>query len=125
MAKERFNWWPFVLNMIHDYPDRKLECCDLHQQEQKEFDAVRKAIEHTRMMKDGAIRMKIIDLTLWKRYTTIAGAAMRLGISERTAQRYRWQFVILVGHKYGFLTEEEYNQQVQKELGNKKRNPMD
>ena len=25
MSKPRYNWWPFVLNMIRDYPERAKE----------------------------------------------------------------------------------------------------
>ena len=128
MSKPRFNWWPFALNMIRDYPARKMErekvsIHPLPPQEQREYDAVRKALEYTRTLTEGKTRIRIIDLTLWKRTYTIDGAAALLHLSERTAQRYRWQFVVLVGHAYGFMTDEEYRAAVDKESGNEKRNP--
>lgn len=128
MSKPRFNWWPFALNMIRDYPARKKEMDNhsiplLQSQELREYDAVRKAIIYTRTMTDGKTRLRIVDLTLWKKTYTIDGAAALLHLSERTAQRYRWQFVVLVGHAYGFMTEEEYRAVVDKESGNGNRNP--
>ena len=32
MSTPRYNWWPFVLNMIKDYPKRKMDYDDLHDQ---------------------------------------------------------------------------------------------
>lgn len=145
MSKPRYNWWPFALNMIKDYPVRKREYNDLHEQkvtanlsgmpggggasrtvediaarklphqEQLEFDAVRKAVEYTKAMPDGRLRIRVIGLTLWRQSHTIPGAALELHISDRMARRYRWQFVMLVGYTYGFLTEEEYVQEVKKD----------
>lgn len=145
--KPRFNWWPFALNMIKDYPARKQEYDLLHEQkitpalsgmpgggsasrtvenialkqlpwqEQKEYDAVRRAEELTLAEADGKIRMKVVELTLYKKRCNTAGAAIRLNISERTAQRHRWRFVILVGYTYGFLTKEEYEKLVKRDQG--------
>jgi len=145
MSKPRYNWWPFALNMIRDYPVRKAEYNDLHdqkitadltgmpgggsayrtveniavrllpQQEQREFDAVHKAIEYTRILPDGSLRMKVIRLSLMGKVYSIPGAALVANISERTARRYRWQFVMLVGHTYGFLTKEEYDAALKKD----------
>lgn len=144
MSKPRYNWWPFALNMIRDYPARKAEYNDLHdqkitadlsgmpgggsasrtveniavrllpQQEQREFDAVRKAVEHTKVLPDGSLRIKVIRLSLMGNAYSIPGAALMANISERTARRYRWQFVMLVGHTYGFLTKEEYDAELKK-----------
>ena len=142
MSKPRFNWWPFALNMTQNYPIRREDYRALHEQstavdmsgmprggsssrtveniavrqlppqEQREYDAVRKAIEYTRTLPDADIRIRIISMTLWKNTHSIPGAAMVTNISERTAQRYRWQFTLLVGHKYGFLTKEEYQEMI-------------
>ena len=40
---------------------------------------------------------------------------MQINISERTAKRYRWQFILLVGRMYGYLTEEQYRDAVKKD----------
>ena len=145
MSKPRYNWWSFALNMIRDYPVRRRDYLQLHDQkitadlsgmpkagnasrtvegiatrqlpdqEQREYDAVRAAVEYTRTLPEGTVRLRLIDMTLWKNTKNIAGAALQLHISERTAQRYRWQFVALVGQRYGFMTWEDYTQLVKRQ----------
>lgn len=137
MSKPRYNWWGFALAMIRDYPHRQKELRDLREQkvtanlngmpgsnaasrttegialkqlqpqEQREFDAVDRAIMRVKGMTEPKLRMEVIKITLWKGYG-IRTAAMWLNISDRTARRYRWQFILLVGYMYGFLSEEEY-----------------
>lgn len=149
MSKSRYNWWPFALNMIKDYPAREKEIKNLHEQkitanisgmpggggtsrvienivsrqlprqDQREYDAVQKAIQYTRMLPDSQLRIKTVNLTLWRQSHTVPGAALLLNISERTARRYRWQFVMFVGYAYGFLTKEEYEQEIEKDTGKK------
>lgn len=150
MSKPRYNWWPFVLNMIRDYPERAKEIRELRQQKvtadlsgmprggeasrttegismrelgdkqaQREYEAVHKALARTRARADGKLRLDVVRMTMWKGYT-IQGAATILNTSPDTAQRYRWQFIILVGSCYGFLTEGEYLAAIKKEMGQKK-----
>lgn len=137
MSKPRYNWWSFALAIIRDYPMRCSQLKNLRQagtaqekngtptgagpsratenialrqlppQEQREYEAVHKALRRTAAMKAGKVRQEIIKLTMWKGYT-IAGAALMVHETDYTVRRYRWQFVMLVGHMYGFLTEEEY-----------------
>lgn len=146
MSKPRYNWWPFVLNMIRDYPERHSAYKALHEQkttadisgmprgggasrtaegvalrqlppqEQREYEAVHKAIERTRKAKEAKLRLDVVKLTMWKGYT-IPGAAIMAKTSENTARRYRWQFILLVGHMYGFLTVEEYLAALKKDMG--------
>lgn len=149
MSKPRYNWWGFALAMIRDYPARRSALRDLREQkitadlsgmprgggasrtiesvalrqlpaqEQREYDAVHKALLHTKGMKQAELRMEIIRLTMWKGYT-IPGAAIAARTSEDTARRYRWQFIMLVGCMYGFLTEEEYQAEIKKEMFGRK-----
>ena len=146
MSKPRYNWWPFALNMIRDYPARAAQYRDLHRQnitantsgmpgggsasrttetialrqlppqEQREYDAVSKALNRVERMKDARLRLDVIRLTMW-RGNNIAWAAMQTHTSESTARRYRWQFVLLVGWMYGFLTEQEYAAALKKDTG--------
>lgn len=146
MSKPRYNWWPFALNMIRDYPERAKEIKDLRQQKitanlsgmpkgggasrttegislreledkqaQREYDAVHRAICRFRKAKDSKIKTEVVKLTMWKGYS-IAGAAMLVSVSESTARRYRWQFIMLVGCMYGFLTEDEYQKELKREM---------
>lgn len=144
MSKPRYNWWGFVLNIIRDYPERCRQLHDLRQQsivannsgmpgggdasrtaesvamrqlpqqEQREYEAVHKALKRTAVMKAGKVRQNIIKLTMWQGYN-IDGAAMIVNESPSTTRRYRWQFVMLVGCMYGFLTEEEYRAAIKRD----------
>lgn len=146
MGKPRYNWWPFALNMIRDYPDRAAQYRAIHEQnitakmtgmpgggdssrttetvalrqlppqEQREHDAVKGAIDRTARRRDGQVRIKIVKMTMWQGYY-IPGAAMIANVSEATARRHRWQFILLVGHLYGFLTEDEYRAALRKDTG--------
>lgn len=137
MSKPRYNWWSFALAIIRDYPLRAAALKEIHEQkmtadlsgmpkggsasrtteglatrqlppqEQREYDAVYYAIKRTKTMKEAKLRMDVIKLTMWRGYT-IASAAMVIHTSERTARRYRWEFTLLVGRMYGFLSEEDY-----------------
>ena len=130
MSKPRYGWWSYAKHMVRKYPELKKEYDRLHTQRvttdttripgsglsrsaentvlkqlppgrQKEFDAVCKAIEMTRMMQTGKERLAVIDMVLWKGTHNIAGAAMKLYISEITATRYHGDFIRLVGFCYG------------------------
>lgn len=133
------------MNIIRDYPARRSELKSLREQritptlsglpksggegraveniatrqlphqEQKEHDAVFLAVKRTRNMPDAKLRLDVVRLTLWRGYT-IESAALVLHTSERTARRFRWQFILLVGRMYGFLNEEEYQAALKKDM---------
>ncbi len=145
MSKPRYNWWSFALAIIRDYPARatalkdlreqKLTAdlsgmpggggtgrstenhaiCQLPPQEQREYDAVNQAMKRTRAMPEGKLRINTVKLSILKGYG-IPAAALTLNIAERTARRYRWQFILLVGHMYGFLDEEAYLAAIKKDM---------
>lgn len=147
MSKPRYNWWPFALNMIRDYPERAKEIKDLRQQKitadlsgmprgggasrttegismreledkqaQREYEAVHKAMVRTKARADGKLRLDVVRMTMWKG-SSIPAAATVLSVSPDTARRYRWQFIMMVGCCYGFLTEEECRAAIKKEMG--------
>lgn len=150
MSRPRYNWWPFALNMVRDYPYRKREFDALHEQkitasatglpggggssrtveqialrqlptgEQEEFEAVDKALSRTRIMSCASERIQVVKWTLFRNYR-ITDTALRLHISERTVRRYRYQFVALVWCMYKNKSEEEYREIINQDLGNKKR----
>lgn len=145
MSKPRYNWWSFALAIIRDYPARaaalkelreqkltadisgmprggeagrtteNLAICQLPPQEQREYDAVNIALKRTRAMPEGKLRINTVKLSILKGYG-IPAAALALHIAERTARRYRWQFILLVGHIYGFLDEEAYCAALKKDM---------
>lgn len=147
MSKPRYNWWSFALNMIRDYPERSKAIKELRQQQitasnsgmpssggasrgtegvalrqlpdkqaQREYDVVHNSLQRTGRLKEAKLRLDVVKLTMWKGYT-IPGAAIVLHMSEDTVRRYRWQFVMLVGCMYGFLTEEQYKEALKKDMG--------
>lgn len=76
---------------------------ELPTQKQREYEAVRKAIEATERMPGGRDRIKVIDLVFWRRSHTLEGAALTIPCSYRTAQRYHEEFIRQVGGNMGFL----------------------
>ena len=121
--------------MIRRYPSLKAEYEDLHSQSvtahysclprsggigrgteavsirelpstrQREFEAVRSAIETTRSYANGKERLAVIDMVLWKRSHTIDGAAMAIPCSWRAACQWHGEFIRLVAKNYGLLDE--------------------
>jgi len=86
---------------------RQLPLCD-----QREYDAVQKAVSATGAQRDGETRLKVVSLTLFKNSHTIPGAALKLGISEDKAKKYRWEFVMATGAAFGLIDETEFRRQV-------------
>jgi len=147
MSKPRYNWWPFVLNMIRDYPERVKALKDLHQQkitadlsgmprggtasrttegismrelEDKQAQREYEAVHKALARTRARADGKLrLDVVRMTMWKgyTIPGAASILNTSTDTARRYRWQFIMAVGCCYGFLTEEEYRAAVKKEMG--------
>nr|DAO39298.1 MAG TPA: hypothetical protein [Bacteriophage sp.] len=96
MSKPRYGWWPYAKWMIRSYKGDSLMTKD-------ERAAVEDAVEETGQLADGAERLRLIDLVLWKRTHTLQGAALACYVSERTAQEWHRQFIRLVGQKRGLL----------------------
>lgn len=136
MSKPRYRWWGYVKNMIRAYPGLRREYEDLHEQsitanmsgapggggvsrgtediavrelpytKQREYEAVKRAVEATRLTPTGKDRLELIDMVFWKRSHTLSGAAYRLNLSDTTAQRYHGEFIRLVAGYYGLLDRE-------------------
>ena len=131
MSKPRYGWWSYAKHMVRQYPKLKQEYELLHNQHitaemtgmpgtktvsrstertalrqlpparQREYDAVQKAIEKTKLLRTGGDRLAVVDMVLWKRTHNVDGAALKLYISEATATRYHSDFIRLVGFCYG------------------------
>ena len=119
--------------MIRRYPALKLEYDDLHGQSvtasysgmphcggagravetlairelptnsQREYEAVRRAIEQTERYQNGLQRLAIIRMVLWDRQYTLDGAALQIPCSWRTAAQWHGEFIRLVASNYGLL----------------------
>lgn len=96
MGNPRYGWWGYVKWMIRGYKNGALLT-------KAESEAVRDAVTETGQLVDGAERLKLVDMVLWKRTHTIQGAAMAIFVSDRTAQEWHRQFIRLVGQKRGLL----------------------
>lgn len=91
MSKPKAGWWAYAKNMTRRYPDRVNE---------DEREAVRCAIEETERMRTGADRLKVARMVLFNQSYTLAGAALQIPCSERTAQRYHSDFLRAVGRNF-------------------------
>ncbi len=94
--RQREDWWEYAKRIIRSYPalERKRKVEDtLTAKEQRRYDAVHAAIEETERMPTGTQRLALVDLVYWKRSHTLFGAAMRIPISDRTAQKWNAQFI--------------------------------
>ncbi|WP_294856426.1 hypothetical protein [uncultured Oscillibacter sp.] len=133
MSKPRYDWWPYVKGMIRRYPALKEQYEDLHSQSvtasyssmphgggagrpiealairelptnsQREYEAVRQAVELTERYSNGRQRLAIVKMVLWDRRYTLDGAALQVPCGIASAKRYHGEFVKLVAKNYGFL----------------------
>ena len=133
MSRPRFDWWPYVKGMIRRYPSLCEEYADLHSQNvtadysgmprggcggrgleslairelpstrQREYEAVRQAVETTEQYRNGADRLKVIRLVLWDRSHTLEGAALAVPCGIASAKRWHGSFIIQVAKNYGLL----------------------
>lgn len=136
MSKPRYPWWGYVKNVIRGYPALKREYEQLHEQsitaslsgmpggsdvsrgtesvairelpytKQREYESVRRAVAYTKKLGTGEDRIELIDMVFWKRSHTLNGAAYKLNLSERTAQRYHGEFIKSVASFYGLMDRE-------------------
>lgn len=133
MSKPRYKWWSYVKAMIRQYPALAAEYEDLKRQsltanyagmprggaagrttedvalremettKQREYEAVRRAVEATKRMRTGRDRLRVIKLVLWDNSCTLDGAALKVHISPRTARAYHGDFIRLVAKNYGLM----------------------
>lgn len=75
---------------------------ELPTQEQREYDAVRTAIEITKGRRDGDIRLNLIWLMYRDGYR-LSDAAYHIHVSDRTALYWHGDFIRLVAYHLGLL----------------------
>ena len=68
-----------------------------------EMDAVRAALDETEKLPHGRQRLEMIRLYYWKRSHTLFGAAIKVGVSERTGQGWNSEFIRAVAKNFGLL----------------------
>lgn len=102
MSRPRYGWWGYVKSMIRKYPERRGKA--LTSVALQEYEAVRAAIEQTERMRGGHDRLRVVELVYWKRVKcNIAGAALQIPCSEKTAQRWHGDFIRAVAQNFGLL----------------------
>ena len=100
MSKPRQIWWSYAKNMIRMYPQLQEQYIQGKRMDPgtlREYHAVRKAMEQTAELPNGAVRLKVVELVLIKGTHNIAGAAIKTHCSEKTAKNYHSDFIRLVG----------------------------
>lgn len=72
--------------------------------EMREYNAVEKAIQTTlKTCRDGAERMRLIELVFFKQSHTLQGAAMACNISYGTAKNWHNRFIETTARNFGLL----------------------
>lgn len=133
VSKPRYDWWPYVKGMIRRYPALVREYGELHTMpmtvsysdnigggavsrstetvavrelpstKQREYEAVRRAIETTGRYRNGRERLQVVKLVLWDRSHTLEGAALVVPCGIATAKRWHGEFIIMTASYYGLL----------------------
>lgn len=132
MSKPRYKWWPYVKNVIRDYPNLQRQYEELHttsavanysgmtgggggrplealairelpSTSQREYEAVRRAVEATERYRNGKDRLRVIDMVLWKQSHTLEGAAMEVPCHYKTAQGWQKEFINLTARNLGLM----------------------
>ena len=128
----RYGWWGYVKDMIRRYPElkerdaeskknsttqnyerpaggtagRKTENAALSgmkEWDRRELAAVHAAVLKTKKMKNGSERLRLVELTFWRRTHTLEGAALAVHVSYTTAVRWNREFIYLVAERFGML----------------------
>lgn len=145
MGKPRYNWWPFALNMVRDYPKRLQDYRELKSQKitpspggansgGSEVSRVTERLAmrclpaqeqrefeavHGALEQTKAMADGKLRCEVVKltlwKGYTLDGAARLCSLSKDTARRYRWRFVLTVGYRYGFLEEGEYREAIKRD----------
>ena len=90
-------WWGYMKYIVRKYGSVKEPETEL---ERREMEAVRRAVDETFRTRDGRSRVELIEMCFWRRSHSIAGAAMKLGISERTALRWHGEVIKTVAAEF-------------------------
>lgn len=78
---------------------------ELPSTKQREYEAVRRAIETTLCRSNGQYVLQVIDLVLWKKSHTLEGAALCIPCHYKTAQGWHNEFIRLVALCFGLMDE--------------------
>ena len=133
MSTASNDWWCNVTRMVRNYPARKEEYEALHTQslvadttgmprgggssrttenialremprmKQQEYEAVTRAIEITRMMPNGELRLELIRRIYWQgKKLRIEDVINSIGVADVTGKRWHGAFIQLVAECVGY-----------------------
>lgn len=103
LKKRKTNWWHGIKAIIREYPSY-INCEDkLTGAKRADFEAVKKAVAQTRALRNGEMRLELIDLVFWKKSHTLSGAATHFPFCEREVQQWHADFIRQVGRNRGLI----------------------
>lgn len=135
MSRPRYDWWSYIKGVIRRYPELREQYAELHTQSvtanysgmprsggvsrgtediavrelpttaQREYEAVKRAIEQTERYSNGRQRLAIIKMVLWDKRYTLEGAALQIPCGIATAWRWHQDFIKQVAKNYGLMDE--------------------
>lgn len=73
---------------------------------QREYEAVRRAVEAILLQTNGKAWYSLIDLVYWKNSHTLVGAAIAVGYSPDRAKQLHGDFIRMVAKNYGLMDSE-------------------
>ena len=134
MSSPKYDWWQSAIWAIRNYPARKTEYDELHTvsltaqmsgmpsgtnvsrttetialrtmppAKQREYDAVSRAIEITKLLPGGEERLELIKRVYWSgKKKSLYQVIPQLHIGETTGKRWHARFVRLVGECLGYM----------------------
>lgn len=98
MSKPRNYWYSIARQMAQRY--KKLDCSI--KQEQLYKTAIEQALEEVAKKADATERLEVIRTVIFNANMNCSGAAMRVHVSECTAQRWMNDFINQVGINAGY-----------------------
>ena len=102
MSRCRYAWYPLVQRIVYYVLDDRTGNCT--PMEQIYESAVYSAMRQFSIGKDRQSKLALIDMVFRKKSHTVCGAALKLYISERTAQRWMNEFIYIVAEKLTLYT---------------------
>lgn len=91
-------WWGYMKYIVRSYGASPGEA--ITELERREREAVRRAVDETFRAGSGRLRIELIEMVYWRKSHQLQGAAMKLGISERTALRWHGDFIKTVAAEF-------------------------
>lgn len=135
MSKPKDDWFKNAVWTVRNYPARKQEYEELTSpkvtasisgmpgsggvsrtvenlalremapMKQKEYEAVTKAIEVTKLLPNGDLKVKLISLMYWQgKKLNIQEAIPKISVGEATGKRWHGSFIRLVGDFMGYIS---------------------